>query len=175
MFIFGHIGLTVGIVLLLFLIIKKPLLLAGIDLRIIAIFAMLPDLFDKVTGHLLLRGALDNGRLFSHTLLFVIIFAFIFVFVNKIIGLIYTIPIFTHHIFDMLWNDPKTWLWPYHGWRFESLDLNVWQHWLEALLSDPYVQVTEILGIIVVIAIIFHFKLTNWQNFSRLLRTGRIE
>jgi hypothetical protein len=157
------------------LIFKRSQILAGIDFRIIAIFALLPDFFDKIFGHILFPEALNNGRLFGHTLLFLLVFVLIFVFVNKIAGLIYTIPIMTHHVFDMLWTDPQTWYWPYFGWRFESLDINVWEHWFEALVYDPYVQITEVFGIVVIIIIIIYFKLNRSQNFSRLLRTGKIK
>ena len=41
-----------------------------IDIRILMMGSLLPDIIDKPVGRLLLRDTLNNGRIFSHTLLF---------------------------------------------------------------------------------------------------------
>ncbi|MHC1582882.1 MAG: metal-dependent hydrolase, partial [Candidatus Syntropharchaeia archaeon] len=69
MFILGHLGVTLGIAVLFFRILKiKP------DRQLylsVLIGAILPDLVDKPIGEILLANSISNGRLFAHTLLFV--------------------------------------------------------------------------------------------------------
>jgi len=48
MFIFGHIGLTIGLILLGLMVFKRTDLLNKLDFRVIAIFAVLPDIIDKI-------------------------------------------------------------------------------------------------------------------------------
>ena len=144
MFIFGHIGLTIGLFLILLIIFKKNDYLPEIDFRIIAVFAVLPDIFDKIIGNLIFGESLNNGRLFSHTLIFLAVFIIIFTMIMGSHWWIYSFPIITHQLFDTLWFDPYTWLWPMFGWSFEFKDVEVWEHWLTALLTNPYIIFTEI-------------------------------
>jgi hypothetical protein len=174
MFIFGHIGLTIGLFSILVIIFKKVDYLPELDFRIIAVFAVLPDIFDKVIGHLLLSETLNNGRLFSHTLVFLALFIIIFALIVGSHWWIYSLPIITHQLFDTLWFDPHTWLWPMYGWSFEFKDVEIWEHWLTALLHNPYIIITEICGVIVLILVIIRFKLYKKKNFTRLLSTGRL-
>jgi hypothetical protein len=65
MFIFGHIGITLGIAFIIF-----QFVLPRIGIRLGAI---LPDLIDKPIGRILLGESVANGRLFGHTLLFILL------------------------------------------------------------------------------------------------------
>jgi inner membrane protein len=174
MFILGHIGLTIGLILLGLVLFNRKDLIYQLDFRIIAVFAILPDIIDKITGHVLFAGSLNNGRLFCHTLLFMIIFAMIFFFIVGQKWWVFTFPIITHQLFDQLWIDPQTWLWPYYGWQFESQQIDIWAHWLIALTSDPYIITTEILGIIVILAVFINFKLIRKKNLSLFIRKGKL-
>lgn len=174
MFVLGHIGLTIGLILILFIIFKKPELAYEIDLRIIAILSILPDIIDKILGHLILHDLLNNGRLFSHTLVFLIFFSIVFISFVRKYWWVYAFPIFTHQIFDQLWSSPKTWLWPAYGWGFERLDIDVWVHWLTALSKNPYNLSTEIFGFIVIICLVIVFKLYTRKNFNKVMKTGRL-
>jgi len=62
MFLFGHMGVTLGIAVLVFYVLKIKL-----DRRLylfILIGAILPDLIDKPIGEVLLANSISNGRLF---------------------------------------------------------------------------------------------------------------
>ena len=174
MFILGHIGLTIGLIILGLIIFKKSELIYSLDLRIIAFFAILPDLFDKVFGYLIFGESLSNGRLFSHTLVFLILFSIVFLLIVRIRWWIYAVPIVTHHVFDRLCEDPYTFFWPYFGWSFKSLDVNVWQNWFQALLTDPYIKATEIIGFIILISIFIYFRGYLRANFVKILKTGKM-
>lgn len=75
MFIFGHIGITLGVAFILFQFVlpRIGIRMKKINYLFIAIGAILPDLIDKPIGRILLGESVANGRLFGHTLLFVLI------------------------------------------------------------------------------------------------------
>jgi membrane-bound metal-dependent hydrolase YbcI (DUF457 family) len=81
MFLFGHLGVTLGIAVLLFRILKiKP------NRRIyltVLVGAILPDLIDKPIGEIVLSQSLSNGRLFAHTFLFIFILLLIGMYLHK--------------------------------------------------------------------------------------------
>ncbi|WP_455391960.1 metal-dependent hydrolase [[Eubacterium] cellulosolvens] len=174
MFILGHIGLTIGLILLGLVLVKRTVLIKKIDLRIIAVFAVLPDIFDKVLGHLIFRESINNGRLFSHTLVFLVIFVVIFFLVLGANWWVYSFPILTHQLFDHLWTDPETWFWPAFGWGFQYKDINPWENWLSALIHNPYIQLTELLGLIVLLVIFIIYELYKKENLLRVMKTGNI-
>ena len=175
MFIFGHIGITIGLLVLIIYVSKKRELFQQIDFRLVIIFALLPDIIDKIVGHFILHDTLNNGRLFSHTLLFWCIFSMIFLIIVKNKWWIYSFSVGCHQIFDTMWEDPKTWLWPIYGWEFEYLDIDVWDRWLTALVSDPFISITETIGIIILIIIIIQFKLFKMENLKTFFKTGRMQ
>ncbi|WP_321430922.1 metal-dependent hydrolase [uncultured Methanolobus sp.] len=120
MFIFGHLGITLGI----FNLIRKYPAFSKIDLNIplIAFGAMLPDIIDKPLGKVMLANSLANGRIYGHTLLFfflVLITAYYFYKKNNNANLL-IIPAasFMHLIEDRMWMTPQTLFWPLLGWQF---------------------------------------------------------
>ncbi len=103
MLLFGHAGITLGIVAILAnvpavrsglralsasnpraprSISVKPFfagfrpLLDLIDVRYLILGSLLPDIIDKPLGHLIFRESLSNGRIFAHTLLFTVLLGF---------------------------------------------------------------------------------------------------
>ena len=96
------------------------------DFRFLLLGAVLPDIIDKVLGHVVLAGTLDNGRLIGHTLLFAVIL--------MMIGLALTADRITvmgsacgaHLVLDMMWYYPATLLWPAYGWSFPVEDFEVY-------------------------------------------------
>ena len=158
MFILGHIGLTIAIIIIGLIIFKRADLLQKLDFRVIAVFAIIPDIIDKIIGHLIFQDSLNNGRLFSHSLVFLFLFSLIFYFIVRVYWWSLVIPIATHQIFDLLWGAPKTWIWPAYGWDFDRLESDIWEKWFEALSNNPYIYTTEILGAAILIIIFIYFE-----------------
>jgi hypothetical protein len=75
MFIFGHIGITLGIAFIIFQFVlpRIGIRLKKINYLFVALGAILPDLIDKPIGRILLGESVANGRLFGHTLLFILL------------------------------------------------------------------------------------------------------
>jgi len=174
MFIFGHIGLTIGILVIGLILFKKPELISKIDFRIIAVFAILPDILDKTLGYLIFPDQLHSGRLFSHTLVFLIFFMIVYFLIIGSQWWVYSFPIITHQLFDQPWLDPGTWLWPAFGWGFKYSDISPWESWFSALTSNPFIITTELLGIIALITVFVGFKLYTKKRFVNIVKTGKI-
>ncbi len=68
MFIFGHIGITLGIFYLLNTLFSKNSFLATVPYIVIG--SLLPDIIDKPLGRIILAETIGSGRIFAHTLLF---------------------------------------------------------------------------------------------------------
>jgi membrane-bound metal-dependent hydrolase YbcI (DUF457 family) len=84
-----------------------------------AIGAILPDLIDKPLGHILLKGTLDSGRIYAHTLLFlgIALVAGLLYWRSRSSPLLLVLAggILTHLMLDGMWNMPNTLFWPALG------------------------------------------------------------
>jgi len=126
----------------------------SMDYRLVIFGAMLPDLVDKPIGVFLFRDTFSNGRIFCHTLLFLIVISLAGLYLYKSRGklwlLILSFGTFTHLILDQMWLDPGTLLWPIYGFTFPKVDLSNWTlNMWHMLQTDPAVYVPEIVGAII--------------------------
>ncbi|NQU71462.1 MAG: metal-dependent hydrolase [Rhodospirillales bacterium] len=148
-----------------------------IDIRILLVGSLLPDIIDKPVGQLLLRETLDNGRLFCHTLLFLIILTLLGAYVyRKTRGnwlLVLSGGVFAHLALDQIWRTPRTLFWPLYGWAFERLvDLTRWLRGIwYALFTEPSVYIPELTGIAVLVW--FTIALLTRRKLCSFVTTGR--
>ncbi len=125
-----------------------------LDLRLLLIGSLLPDIIDKPLGQVLLRDEVGTGRAFSHTLLF-------FILVGSLALLMYrrysrtwllalAIGTGMHLVLDSMWVSPQTLFWPAYGLAFERIDLSGWaQRLWSGFVTNPAVYLPEIVGLIV--------------------------
>ena len=77
-----------------------------IDIRLLLLGAVLPDIIDKPVGQLFFSNAFSNGRIFSHTLLFSIILATIGFYIYRSRGKSWLLVIaggsFMHLLLDQI-------------------------------------------------------------------------
>ena len=174
MIFFGHIGITLLVVYLVASAMKK-----SVDYRLVVIGAMLPDIIDKPLGEYLLSGIFHNGRIFAHTLAFVVVLSIIAIIVAwryRYWGIgILAFGAFVHQLLDQMWNTPQTWFWPALGWAFPKNPLdNYALYILNNLLTEPSAYVPEIVGFIIVAAFVMRFRLYQRDNAWRFIRTGEM-
>jgi membrane-bound metal-dependent hydrolase YbcI (DUF457 family) len=94
------------------------------DLRLVpacALGSVLPDLIDKPVGLLLFVNSIGSGRIYAHTLLFMVLI----LLAGCIVYIRYprTGPLFiavgigvlSHQLLDAMWLEPKNWFWPALG------------------------------------------------------------
>lgn len=152
--------------------------LAGqIDYRLILVGSLLPDIIDKPVGMLLLRGSLGSGRMFCHSLLFLVILSLAAGYFYSRRGttwlLVLSFGIFTHLILDQMWLMPRTLLWPIYGWAFERVDVSHWlQDMFHSLQTDPAVYIPELVGATILVG--FVVRLVRRKRVYAFVREGKI-
>lgn len=197
MYVFGHVGLTWGGALLLARLSRRlPLCgrrargavpsadaraerpsIAAIDYRFVILGSILPDMIDKPLGVFILRDELSNGRIFAHSLLFVVLLLLAALVWRRSFGSalsLLALGAAAHLALDRLWMDPNTLLWPLLRWRPEKQDVSDWpSRILERLITDPNVYVPEIVGAAVVAALLA--SLVMGRGLRRFVRSGRMD
>ncbi|WP_370572427.1 metal-dependent hydrolase [Methanomethylovorans sp.] len=122
MFVFGHLGITLGLFTLLEH--KLPALKGRVDYAAVLVGSMLPDLIDKPIGRIIFSGTIDNGRIVAHTLLFFMILCagafYMWKRKNDPRFLFLSAASFCHLMEDNMWDTPATLFWPLMGWQFPS-------------------------------------------------------
>jgi len=149
-----------------------------LDLRILLVGSLLPDIIDKPLGHILFREYLSSGRTFAHTLLFAVLITLGGLFLryrtSKTWMLVLSLGTFIHLILDEMWLQHwrSTILWPLYGLEFPEAEITGWfgNIW-EAMLHEPAVYIPEIIGGVVII--LFLRVLIRNSNLISFLKRGR--
>ncbi len=145
-----------------------------IDIRLLLLATMLPDVIDKP-----LSLILGNGRTYSHTSLFLlalaVLGAVLFWVRRQTWGFGLALGVFSHLLLDFMWRDPRTLLWPLAGASLPREQIETWAMvagWLKALTSSWVVGLPDLLGL----ALLFwvgYLLFLRCQLVSLLVR-GRI-
>jgi inner membrane protein len=178
MLLFGHIGITLGVGLVIEQIIKrhqnqnlrKLQLLPStessnnspdqtaivktnlLNIILCAFGSLLPDVIDKPVGNYFFRQTFGNdGRVFSHTLLFFLLMLGIGLYLyfarKKTWFLILAFGVAMHLLLDFMWFTPQTLFWPLLGWEFPHYpEYDWWASLFQGLLQNPLDFIPEILG-----------------------------
>jgi len=176
MLLFGHIGVTLAVFIVLGLL--DPQIKTIIDPKYLVIGSLLPDIIDKPVGMVIFSSILANGRIIGHTLLFSISILLIGLYLYderkdiRILSL--TSGTFFHLMEDQMWGDPRTLFWPLFGWSFpkDSIDRSGLEYLL-ALFSESFhpqfteSYIPEILGIGVTVVLALYW-LKNKLNKTNL-------
>ncbi|CAJ36717.1 metal-dependent hydrolase [Methanocella arvoryzae] len=174
MLFFGHIGLTLLVVFLVALALK-----IGVDYRLVIVGSLLPDIIDKPLGEYIFHSVFNNGRIFSHTLLFIAVLAIIALLVARKyrywgVGVL-TVSAAFHQVEDQMWNAAGTWFWPLFGWGFPEYERGDYiLYLLNNLISRPDVFLPEIAGLLALGWFVLRFKLYKPENARAFVLTGRL-
>ena len=148
------------------------------DYRYLAIGSLLPDIIDKPLAWLVLPDLIETTRSVGHTLAFaVLLLALAGVAFQKGRGFwMFSLAIGTclHLIFDRMWTDAETLLWPAFGFGFpksgglgiRSYSYQLWNDPLAAPWNTPF----EILGTLIIGVILF--RLLRLRRVKYFLKTG---
>ena len=174
MLFFGHLGITLLFVFIVFYFLKED-----VDYRFVLVGAILPDLIDKPIGNYLLYSVFQNGRIFGHTLLFVFTLTLLGSYVTKKYktGFVELLALgsLLHIAEDQLWKDPGTLFWPLLGLEFPKYELeNYFGYILYVLTHNPDAYVPEIIGIGILAAFAIYFKLYRYERLREFMADGRL-
>jgi len=146
------------------------------DIRLLLLGSLLPDIVDKPVGQVWFRETLANGRIFCHTMLFLVIMALAGLLRYRRNGgtglLVVSFGVLTHLVLDQMWLWPPTLLWPLYGFAFPKVYIPGWldRMW-DALLSNPAIYVPEIIGGAVLV--LFLWVLVRSGKLVRFIKSGR--
>lgn len=180
MLLLSHLGITLGFAKGL----EKVMSCRGmneftdlIDYRLVFLGSMLPDIIDKPLGGIVLTETLGNGRIYSHTLLFLLfllITGTLLCSKYKRPGLFVVAGGSTIHcILDGMWLFPETFLWPVYGWSFPKADPENWLRLWANLLTYPQYYIPELIGGTIII--IFIAELVKSKNLHCFMVNGRVK
>jgi inner membrane protein len=164
MLLFGHPGITLGAATLFAGVVnrrdKRPSWFSSlsryVDIRWLLVGSLLPDIIDKPVGQYFFRETFNNGRIFSHTLLFLILISAVGFYLLKKHRQAWMLALaagtFTHLVLDEMWRTPATLFWPFLGFSFPAIELEGWARSIfTALFSDPHIYIPEIVGLAILL------------------------
>jgi inner membrane protein len=145
------------------------------DYRFILLGSMLPDIIDKPLGQLILRNFMSNGRIFSHTLIFLLLLCLagflVYRFYKKSWFIFLAYGVFVHFLLDAMWLTPCTLFWPACGFAFPKYDLENWGSMLLGnLFHDPATYIPEAIGAAIVVYV--SVKLLATKSVWKFIKTG---
>ena len=148
------------------------------DIRFILVGSLLPDIIDKPVGQVFFRETFSNGRIFSHSLLFVLALGVPGIYLYRRYHKTWLTALaagsLMHLVLDSMWRSPRTLLWPLYGFTFPRADITDWLSrviWA-SLTTHPEVYVPELVGLTVVVC--FAWVLLDRKTIFAFLRHGQI-
>jgi membrane-bound metal-dependent hydrolase YbcI (DUF457 family) len=154
------------------------------DIRVLFVGAILQDIIDKPIGRAIFKETYDNGRIFAHTLLFLMVVSAIGLYMyrkkSSSAGLVFSFGVLTHLFLDAMWFRPRTLFWPLLGLSFGEYptDLYSWsgiQAVMEKVVANPVMALMalpEMIGALVLIW--FVWQLAKTRRLHVFLRYGRV-
>jgi len=151
------------------------------DIRVLLLASLLPDIIDKPVGRIIFSDTFENGRIFAHTLLFLLLITIIGFCVpskNRFrIGTALALGVSAHLILDAMWLMPETLLWPLYGLSFGRYpsDLYSWaglQEAIQRVMEQPFLALPELLGVAAVVWLVY--ELVRKRRLYDFLRRGTV-
>lgn len=173
MLVFGHMGFTVAV----FYVFQRIFPKYDIDYRLVILGSLLPDIIDKPIGYLIFQKYYENGWIYGHTLLFSLTLLTLSYFIERkylVLGFSTLLHLIEDRVVIYM---PRTFLWPLLGWDFsknEEFASKWFEHVVSGLYSDWYIQITEIIGAVVIFYLMLRYGLYRRHNLVAFMRSGRL-
>ena len=167
--IFWHVGATVAFI-------RYAFRDDAMDLRFLALGAILPDLIDTPIG-IVGWSSFGAVRLASHSILFgTVVMVTVLIFtrrgpVRKRWILVAT-GVLLHLLLDAMWNLPETLWWPFLGTEVSVTGFSTFGEYLGDLLTNPVMWGGEAIGLVYLVALARRAGLSDAAARRTLWRTG---
>lgn len=148
-----------------------------LDIRLLMVGSLLPDIIDKPVGEYFFRNTFNNGRIFSHTLLFLVLLSATGFYLRERYRQTWLLTLaagtFMHLLLDEIWLTPRTLFWPLLGLAFEKIELATWlSDIFHELFSNPAVYIPEAAGLAIILW--FCLALVRRKRVGVFLRYGKV-
>lgn len=188
MLVLAHAGITLGTATLLAGVVKyrhEPKrsriswfasLSKYIDIRILIIGSLLPDIIDKPVGQYFFQETFSYGRIYAHTLLFLVIITAVGFYLYRSYRQVWLITLafgtFIHLVLDEMWLTPRTLFWPFMGFAFDRADLTDWLSMIwQSIFRYPEVFIPELVGLLILLW--FGITIIIRRKVGALIRYGK--
>lgn len=166
---FWHVGASTAFIRYAF---RDP----AMDLRFLALGALLPDLIDLPVG-LALWEQFASVRLIGHSM---VLAGTILVLVLLVTRrgpvrkqwILLAVGTLLHLALDAVWNDPETLWWPFLGWEFTSSGFATFGDYARDVLTNPVMWFGELVGFVYLVLLWRRSDLGDRSARSRLFNTG---
>lgn len=150
-----------------------------VDVRMLALGAVLPDLIDLPLGTLILSDRYSSGELWAHTLLAPSVLTVVVLLATRRGSrrrgwMALVVGWFFHLLLDGMWASTVVFLWPVAGLEFPRGPDPYWSGVLERALTDPFRWLSEIGGLCYLIVLARRLHLREPAKRAQLLRYGRL-
>jgi len=178
MYLLAHAGITLGAARVVEEAVKRPSF--RLDYRFILLGSLLPDIVDKPLGRIIFGEVIANGRIFLHTMIFLVMTILFGIFIyrwkNALWGFCIAFGVLMHFILDAMWMDPVTLFWPFISPGFGRGPgvpfLDMVRSWFYTLMTEPHAYLPELAGL--AILIIFAIKVIKEKRVKEFLLTGNL-
>jgi len=146
------------------------------DLRFLALGALLPDLIDTPIGALAWTS-FQTPRLWSHSFLFgTAVMVLVLLLTRRGPArkrwMLLATGILLHLALDALWNQPETLWWPFLGFEFTGTGFASFGSYAIDVVTDPIVWVGEAVGLVYLVVLWRKSGLKGSAERRRLFTTG---
>jgi len=168
---FWHVGMTIAFI-------RYAFRDESMDLRFLALGALLPDLIDTPIA-ILAWGTYQTPRLWSHSFLFGTTVMVLVLFVTRRgpvrkRWMLLATGVLLHLALDALWNQPETLWWPFLGSDFAATGFATFGLYAADVLTDPLVWVGEAAGLAYLVFLWRKSGLQIAEARRKLLMTGAV-
>lgn len=167
-----HLGATTGFVRYAF---RDP----AMDLRFLALGAILPDLIDLPLG-IAFWSDVSAVRLAAHSLLFgAMVMVAVLILTRR--GprrrqwMMLAVGVLVHLALDAMWGNPETLWWPFLGRSFSSTGFGTYGSYVGNLLTNPVMWLGEVAGAIYLVVLWVRSNLSDAEVRARFLASGTVE
>lgn len=149
------------------------------DVRFLIVGAVLADLIDTPIG-LLGYAELGAVRLATHSLLMASIVMVVVVLATRRgrprrRWMALAVGMLAHLLFDAMWADQETFLWPFLGWEFTAAGPSTVTGYLRELVTDPVMWAGEAVGLVYLVWLGRRAGLGSAAARAEFRSTGRID
>ncbi len=168
---FWHVGATVAFV-------RYTFRDQAMDLRFLALGAILPDLIDTPIG-VVGWPTYQTVRLWSHSIAFGSI-VFVAVLIATRRGpvrkrwILLAVGVVLHVLLDAMWNQPETLWWPILTGGFTATGFETFAGYVSDVVANPIVWLGEVIGLAYLVALWRKAGLRDRTVRRTLLRSGTV-
>jgi membrane-bound metal-dependent hydrolase YbcI (DUF457 family) len=166
-----HVGATTAFIRYAF---RDP----AMDLRYLAIGAIVPDLIDLPIG-IAMWSRFESPRLVGHSLVFGAV-CMVVVLTTTRRGparkrwMLFAVGILMHLFLDAMWRQPETLWWPFLGWSVDGTGFATYADYVVDLIRQPVMWVGEIIGLTYLLVLARRSRLNDAGQRTAFLRKGTV-